>query len=167
MKPSASTPRPRRRKGPVINVRKQLGWRKRFLSNASTALMWSLFIYMWRPVLHMVIWFGGLNAWMQFLQYVGLIDSPGERISLIGDILPSVFAASLFLMLWSRLPAVHTDAKAHPLDDADYARHFGIADASLATLRDTRISVVQHDDQGRIVGFDSKVVAPASTPDQP
>lgn len=141
----------RKQRNLIINVKRQLPRHQQWLSNASTVMMWGMFLYLWRPVFHIALWMGSVHAGTRLLQSMGLIDAPGASLSLLQDVLPAVLASALLLMLWSRLPAIYTNALQHPADDTQQAQHFAINAEQLADARHTQVCVVHHDEQGKII----------------
>lgn len=134
----------------IINARRELGWRRRLLSDVLTACLWAGWILLWIPAfrkLHEVIRLH-LNfepAAREVLDTVTPISIEHSLIALIGT--------CVLLMLWSLLPKRRVVHAHTTLSTADYARHFAIPEQEIRAGRDARICVVSHDDDGTITGI--------------
>lgn len=140
----------------IINARRELGWRRRLLSDVLTACLWVGWILLWIPAfrkLHQVIRLH-LNfepAAREVLDTVTPISIEHSLIALIGT--------SALLMLWSLLPKRRVTHAHATLSTVDYARHFEIPEREIRGGRLARICVVSHDEDGTITGI---VVRPPS-----
>ena len=137
----------------IINARKQIGWRRRALSDVATAGLWIGWIYLWIPVFlkfHEVVRHH-LNlekAAIEVLEAVAPIPIEHSLVALLGT--------SALLMLWTLLPKREV-TQAHAVEEIeDYAGFFGLAAQEIAAGRASRICVVTHDENGSIVGLEVK-----------
>ena len=137
----------------IINARRDLGWRRRFVSDVLTAGLWVGWILLWIPVfrkLHQVIRLHldfGLAA-REVLDTVTPIPLAHSMIALLGT--------SALLLLWSLLPTRRVGQAHEARTTLDYAHHFGIDEAEINSGRDSRICIVSHDDDGAITGIEVK-----------
>jgi poly-beta-1,6-N-acetyl-D-glucosamine biosynthesis protein PgaD len=139
----------------IINVRRQLRWRHRLFSDASTLALWSAWLWLCRPAI-----LGG--AGMAGVAFGMKRPAPG---TLAANALPSVeemalvlIGVSALLLLWNRLsrePAVRPRVDLQP----DFSRHFGLPAEVIQTARHRKRCVVHHDDLGRIVAIESAIPA--------
>lgn len=137
----------------IINARRQLGWRRRILSDTTTLGLWVLWIYLWMPVFHKVQQVIHLRlhfepAAAEVLETVEPIDFSNSLFLLIGT--------CAMLLLWTLLPKrrITTDHPAVTLGDS--ATRFNLPVESLTAGRGARITVVHHDDAGAIVRIECK-----------
>ena len=138
----------------IINARRDLGWRRRLLSDVLTAGLWVGWILLWIPVfrkLHQVIRLHldfGLAA-REVLDTVTPISLMHSMIALLGT--------SALLLLWSLLPTRRVGQAHEARTTLDYARHFDIDESEINAGRDSRICIVSHEDDGAITGIEVKL----------
>lgn len=131
----------------IINARHCLRWHQRLLSDASTALLWSGWIWLWMPLVRAWASFAAegaqLSAAVTPLLAVGSEDALGHSVA-------ALIGASGTLMVWNRLPGRPARA-APPLSLREHARYFQLPEQELAAGRAASVCVVHHDAHGRIV----------------
>ncbi len=129
----------------IIDLRSQLQWHQRMLTDIFTALLWGVWFYLWRPITSLLMW---IHSWSSLLRptsakffYSGVFTLEGF-VSLVGT-------ASL-LMLWSLLPKrnANTQNKAHTIEES--ADYFGLTIENLKQGQNAKTCVVFHDEFGRI-----------------
>lgn len=136
----------------IINVRRQLHWQRRLFSDATTAMLWGLWLWLFRPVFGILASLIGTGLGMQHSLLTALtLVAPTS----LGTTAVALVATSVLLLGWNLLAGRMSAAEA-PLPDLasalpDYAAHFGLEAAELAQCRASRVCVVHHDEQGRIV----------------
>ena len=117
----------------IINVRGRLPWSRRLFSDTTTAALWGYWLWLCRPMV------GSLAA---------LFGSPlfmGQAAIDLG----STSGTLLLLNLASdrrRKPGVVRGAP-------DYENYFGLTQQQIEQGRNSRASVVHHNEDGRIVGI--------------
>jgi poly-beta-1,6-N-acetyl-D-glucosamine biosynthesis protein PgaD len=137
----------------IINARDRLRWHQRFLSDASTLLMWWAWLNLWAPLVRSLARaadFGVLSqlAPMKILPGGPVVDVRQYALALVGT--------SGTLLLWNRLPSVKARApEARSL--SDYARHFELPEEALVAGRGTAVCVVHHDECGRIIRVERRL----------
>ncbi len=139
----------------IINARHRLAWHQRLVSDASTAVMWGGWLWLWAPLLKSSSWLADLGA-RSFPAVNGLLADASA-----GDLQRSVFAlvgTSGTLMVWNRLPARRAPS-GEALSVRDYARHFQLPVSELQAGRCASVCVVHHDESGRIVQVECRDVA--------
>jgi len=147
----------------IINARRDLGWRRRLLSDLVTAAMWGGWVLLWLPVFRKIINLIRLHAdlepaAMQVLDTVTPISLSHSLVALVGT--------SALLMLWTLLPTRKL-THAHGVQQlADYAEFFDLPEAQIVAGQGSRICVVHHDEAGNIVSIEPgrEPVDTASTP---
>lgn len=149
----------------IINARNQLRWHQRLCSDASTFALWSMWLWMCRPVILSLTGLLGVTVGWRSPAKHALF--PGAVVS-IEDAVFALLVTGGVLMLWNRLatqPAVKPRVSAVP----DYAAHFGLDPRTIADARESRILVVHHDEQGRIVRIvgEAPHPGPDATPEVP
>jgi poly-beta-1,6-N-acetyl-D-glucosamine biosynthesis protein PgaD len=131
----------------IINIRQQLHWYQRFFSDSSTALMWGMWLYLWRPLVVIT----GAHAFSKqpFLVHFVTKISPMT----MGYIIVSVMCGALALLLWTLLPArriIPSPQKSL----SDYATHFQLPEQEITAGRAANICTVHHDAYGRVIGIE-------------
>jgi poly-beta-1,6-N-acetyl-D-glucosamine biosynthesis protein PgaD len=138
----------------IINARDRLRWHQRLCSDASTVLMWGAWLKLWYPVLRSYAWmadFGVLSQFtlMKLLSSGSALDAQRYAVALVGT--------SGTLLLWNRLPAFKVRTP-EVQSVSDYARHFELSEDEILAGRGTSVCVVHHDDGGRIIRVERRVV---------
>ena len=134
----------------IINARRDLRRRHRWLSDVLTAGLWIGWILLWLPVFRKLREVVRLHvdfelAAREVLDTVTPISITRSLVALIGT--------AALLLLWSLLPKRKATHAAGTLATADYARHFGIDEAAILGGRASRVCIVRHDDAGAITGI--------------
>jgi|GEM_PF-1382380 len=137
----------------IINARHHLNAYQRFFSDASTAMLWGGWLWMWRPLLNIFNWIGNLGATFQPTLLKLLAN--GTPMNIEGSVMALV-GTSGTLLLWNMLPAqkARTSPQARLL--RDYAAHFELPEQEILAGRDSRVCVIHHDDSGRIIRIESQ-----------
>lgn len=137
----------------IINARSRLGWQQRLVSDASTAVMWGGWLWLWAPILRSSRWLADLGA-RSYPTLMNLVAS-GSADAIQFAVLALVGAAAA-LLVWKRLPARRVGGEHPALCASDYARHFRLAERALEEGRGAAVCVVRHDDGGRIVALECR-----------
>jgi poly-beta-1,6-N-acetyl-D-glucosamine biosynthesis protein PgaD len=138
----------------IINARHRLAWHHRLFSDASTAMMWGGWLWLWSPLLRSVAAAGPRSqAAMTKLLATGSADAIERTVV-------ALMGTSGALLVWNRLFA-RQRRRPVALTVRDYARHFDLPEQELDAGRHASICVVEHDDSGRIVQLTCR--APPST----
>jgi poly-beta-1,6-N-acetyl-D-glucosamine biosynthesis protein PgaD len=134
----------------IINARHRLQWHHRLVSDASTAMMWGGWLWLWAPLVR--AW--GAAGARSPLVVAKLLSAagPGDAIERTVVALAGTSGA---LLVWSRMFA-RTRRQAAALSVADCARHFALSEEAVEAGRSASICVVQHDDAGRIVQLECR-----------
>lgn len=136
----------------IINARHRLAWHQRLFSDASTAMMWGGWLWLWSPILRSPDWLAGFGArsyptLMKLLASGSADDIQRSALALVGT--------TGTLLVWAWLPARKARASA-ALSVRDYARHFELSEHELQAGRRAAVCVVHHDDEGRIVQLECR-----------
>ncbi|BDG05550.1 poly-beta-1,6-N-acetyl-D-glucosamine biosynthesis protein PgaD [Anaeromyxobacter oryzae] len=133
----------------IINARHRLAWHQRLVSDASTAMMWGGWLWLWSPILNSSSWLADLGARsfpvVNSLMLATAAGGGGFRRSLF-----ALVGTSGTLMVWNRLPARRPRA-GEALSVREYARQFQLPVHELQAGRRAAVCVVHHDASGRIV----------------
>ncbi|HEX6592911.1 MAG TPA: poly-beta-1,6-N-acetyl-D-glucosamine biosynthesis protein PgaD [Moraxellaceae bacterium] len=136
----------------IINARQHLRWHERLFSDASTAMLWGVWLWLWRPVLSTVNWLAALGA--SFQPTLMKLLANGSPLNIEGGVVALV-GTSGTLLLWNLLPARKAEApQVHTL--RDYAGHFQLPEQDILAGRASSVCVVHHDEQGRIVRIEQR-----------
>jgi len=134
----------------IINARRELGWQRRAASDLSTAMLWIGWILMWTPVFRKLREVVRLHV--RFELAAREVLKTVTPIS-VGHAVVALLGTTTLLLLWSLLPkrrVIHAHAT---LTTTDHARHFGIDERQVASGLQSRICVVNHDDDGAVTGI--------------
>ena len=132
----------------IIDLRRQLPWHKRYASSTSTAMMWAVWLLLWRPVLIVV----GLMSLQKHHVLQHLFGSFGLGLE---HGVTALLACAAALLLWSNYMPAKTIKKTQVKTMTDYVNHFNVPVQEIEQGRQHKISVVHHDEQGKIVRIDS------------
>jgi poly-beta-1,6-N-acetyl-D-glucosamine biosynthesis protein PgaD len=137
----------------IINARHLLPWYRRLFSDASTAMMWGAWLWLWTPVLKSSAWVVdfGLRSYPSFMNLVASGSAEDLQHSFV-----ALVGTSGTLLAWSRLPSRKARASAPAPSVRDYARHFALREHELHLGRRASVCVVHHDDSGRIVRLETR-----------
>lgn len=130
----------------IIDLRRQLPWHKRYASTTSTAMMWAVWLLLWRPFV--LIWV------LAELQKTHLVHRLFSAFGLgIEHGITALIGCAICLLLWSHVLPEHrvggNALKAKQTDD--YARYFDLSEHEIEQGRSQKITVVHHDELGKII----------------
>jgi len=129
----------------IINARHRLRWHQRLCSDASTLIMWGAWLKLWYPMLRSSAWVADL----------GVLSGSADDVQRYAVALAGTSGT---LLLWNQLPA--SKVRAPEVQSlSDYARHFELSEDEILAGRETSVSVVHHDDDGRITRVERRPVA--------
>lgn len=137
----------------IINVSRDLGWRRRLASRATTTALWCGFALLWLPValkLHEVVRqrLSFEPAAIEVLETVDPLSPWHSLIALLGT--------CALLLLWSLLPS-RTAGATHTAETPEaLALGFGLEPAQVANAQAARICVVHHDEHGRVIAVEAR-----------
>jgi poly-beta-1,6-N-acetyl-D-glucosamine biosynthesis protein PgaD len=139
----------------IIDARHRLRWHQRLLSDVSTAVLWSAWLWLWAPLLraHASLVHLGTRLTPALTKMLAL----GSEEAL-GHSFAALLGASGTLLVWNSLPGPRVAAAPAP-SLRDYARHFQLPEHELRAGREAAVCVVHHDEHGRIVRLDPRAPA--------
>ncbi len=133
--------------GLIIDLRRQLPWHKRYASSTSTAMMWAVWLLLWRPVL--------LVAGLVSLQKHHLLQHLFGSFGLgLEHGITALIACVAALLLWSNFVPAKKVKKPQVKTMTDYVHHFNLPVQEVEQGRTSKISTVHHDEHGRIIRID-------------
>lgn len=131
----------------IIDVRDQLPWHRRYLSNTTTAMLWGFWLFLWRPL---VILIGYISV-----QKPHLIEHFfGTLAHVLENGFTALLACAVSLWLWSHFIPSKTKAQAKDKSTEEYARSFNLDIQALKMSRLQKVVTVHHDANGRITHID-------------
>ena len=137
----------------IINARRKLGWRRRIGSDVATLVLWLVWIYLWWPVIEKArqvvrLRLGFEPAAIEVLETADPIPLQHSLVALLGT--------CLLLLLWTLLPKRPLTPPQHAAPALEeYAEAFGLPREVIGQARGNRVTTVNFDDEGRIVGLDA------------
>ncbi|QOW45280.1 MULTISPECIES: poly-beta-1,6-N-acetyl-D-glucosamine biosynthesis protein PgaD [Acinetobacter] len=130
----------------IIDLRQQLPWHKRYLSNTSTAMLWAVWLFLWRPLLLLLGVIG-----IQKPHFVHNIMAAFSVILQHGLI--ALMVCALSLLLWNRFIPAKTPQQAKQKSLSDYAEHFALKGQDIEVGRQQKVTTVHHDVNGNIISI--------------
>lgn len=148
---------------PLIIERPDLqSWRRRFGYAAVTLFFWLFYLYLWQPLLSLVLWTLGVGiAYLQMVE-LGGFEALLELLISYGLV---IVAIALVYIGWAqinyrRFRRREQRINARELRCEETARHFGISVQDLRSWRDQRMLIVHHNPEGRVTGVQSVLLFP-------
>ncbi|HVY87289.1 MAG TPA: poly-beta-1,6-N-acetyl-D-glucosamine biosynthesis protein PgaD [Hyphomonadaceae bacterium] len=137
----------------IIDVRRQLPWRRRLTSDLATASLWGLWLWLCRPIVSV---FDGLSLLPQAktvahhaITHVAVGKFP---LASVERGIAALVIVSVALWLWHKISERGGTVEA-PATAPDYASHFQMSEALLKHCRAAQVCVVHHDAEGQIVAI--------------
>lgn len=131
----------------IIDIRQQLPWHKRYLTVTMTALLWAVWLLLWRPIMLVLGFIGVQNHHLGHHLMMLFLTAVEKGIILL-------IVCALGLLLWNHFVPFKSFRHAVPKTDDDYARYFDLNVDQLQHNRQQKISTVHHDDMGKIIHID-------------
>ncbi|MDM1246409.1 MULTISPECIES: poly-beta-1,6-N-acetyl-D-glucosamine biosynthesis protein PgaD [Acinetobacter] len=130
----------------IIDLRQQLPWHKRYISTTSTAMLWGVWILLWRPLLLLIGVIG--------IQKPHIVHNIMQAFTVILQHgLIALMVCALSLLLWNRFIPAKTPEQAKTKSLSDYAEHFALNEQEIDEGRHQKISIVHHDEHGKIISI--------------
>ncbi len=138
----------------IINKRRELPKRKRYLWDALTIGLWLGFIYLWKPLL------------IIFYEIITLEEEPEKISDWIFENISSVtfehavymlIATPIILFTLSRLNRHQAPSEHLVYDPSDYADYFQIDPTELSRCSESQYVTVYHDANGHITRLDNQI----------
>ena len=136
----------------IIDARHRLSWHQRLASDASTALLWSVWVWLWSPLLVAV---ASLAPLTRLTPAAGKLPALGAAGALEHSLV-AVLGASGTLLVWKELRPARRPAAPPALGLPEQARDFRLPERQLADAREASVCVVHHDADGRIVRLEPR-----------
>ena len=131
----------------IIDLRSQLPWHTRYASGTSTAVMWAVWLLLWRPFI--------ILAGLMSLQKQHLLQHLFGSFGLgIEHGVTGLIACTVALLLWSNFVPAKKVAQTQPKTLTDYVAHFSLPVQEVEQGRQSKVSTVHHNEQGRIIRID-------------
>jgi poly-beta-1,6-N-acetyl-D-glucosamine biosynthesis protein PgaD len=119
----------------------------------ATGIGWTIWIYLWRPALSVLLWLLGVNVmqhqWIELAGWTGLVEFSTHT-------LPYGMALCATLLIWASVNLIRFGGnerrKARPLANAEAdAQWTRMSSTSLAESRSLQTLVCCHDDEGHLI----------------
>lgn len=135
----------------IIDARHRLRWHERLVSEVSTALLWSGWLWLWAPLLRAYDSIADVGA--RLTPAFSQLLEVGPEIAL-GNSFVALIGASGTLIVCTHLP--RRACASPPLSLRDHAEHFHLSERELREARQAAVCVVHHDEHGRIVRLERR-----------
>lgn len=127
----------------IIDIRHQIPWQKRYISNTGTLLLWGFWILLWQPI---AISLGLFDA-----QQRSLVEHLLNAFFMILEHgFTTLFICALSLWIWRHFIPSTTVKHSPQKNVQDYAAHFQLDVQRLHSARQQKVLTVFHDEQGKI-----------------
>jgi poly-beta-1,6-N-acetyl-D-glucosamine biosynthesis protein PgaD len=131
----------------IINVRGELRWHRRLVSDVTTLALWAAWLWLCRPLFGAVATLCGSRVGSHYATGSYAMSCTPATIEFSAMLLAGT---SVILLLWNQVTArqaLRPRLTALP----DYAGHFGLSAQDILRSRECSVCVVHHDESGRIV----------------
>lgn len=128
----------------IIDLRSQMPWHKRYMSTTTTAMLWAVWLLLWRPVIIIVGILGVQKPHIvhQFLQVFAHVIENGFT---------ALIACAISLWLWSNFVSSKSVKPTQNKSLEDYAQYFELSPSQLQQSRHDQVLTVYHNAEGKIV----------------
>lgn len=137
---------------PIIDVPHLLSHSRRRNEAAFTAVMWSLYAYLWTPLISLLAWWAGLD-----IAYESMIADGGLEglFSVLRWYIVSITLIFIVIAAWSSSNRRRFRNKERrrfipPVNDLDLMAHFGIESGQLEMMRGASVMSINLDETGNI-----------------
>ena len=138
---------------PIINAPHLLSRRRRLRERAITGLMWTLYAYLWTPLLSLAAWWTGLD-----IAYETMVENGGWEGLLSVARWYGISIGLIFVIIaaWSnsnrrRFGDNEKRRFIPPVSDQDLMLHFAVGSEQLAVMRKGGIMAIDLDEAGNIL----------------
>jgi poly-beta-1,6-N-acetyl-D-glucosamine biosynthesis protein PgaD len=138
----------------IINKRHELPLRKKIVWDIVTVLLWTGWIYLWKPFFHVIHKILTLDA------------KPNEIADVIMDnihVIPvykaliMLITTPLILFILSRINRYRAPSTHLIYDSSEYASYFGVDNVELEHCRNSQLVTVYHNEHGQITALKDHV----------
>lgn len=127
----------------IIDIRHQIPWQKRYLSNTGTLLLWGFWILLWQPIAMAL-------GWVEVRQQRLVDQVIVTFFSVVEHGLIMIVLSAFFLWIWSHCIPSKSMKMLPNHTVQDYARHYQIEVQSIDHARQQKVVTVYHDESGKI-----------------
>jgi biofilm PGA synthesis protein PgaD len=120
-----------------------------------TAFFWIVWIYLWMPLITLLLWWFGFTIFDKYFLHYSLSELVElEQLIILYNIVIAVLAVSL--LAWAgieflRFRHVHQRHQPMPVEIAELAEFAHIPTNKMAELSSTRRMIVHHDEHGKFL----------------
>jgi poly-beta-1,6-N-acetyl-D-glucosamine biosynthesis protein PgaD len=127
----------------IIDIRHQIPWQKRYISNTGTLMLWGFWILLWQPIAISV----GLIEVRQHKLVEQLMNA---FFNVVENGFTTICICAVLLWLWSRFMPAETVKQCEVKSMKEYSEHFKIDMQTIHQARQKKIVTVHHDASGQI-----------------
>jgi biofilm PGA synthesis protein PgaD len=134
------------------------GWRQKYGYAVLTFAFWGLYLYLWQPLLSLVLWSFGVG-----LAYEEMLNRGGFSglLGLLGSYVAIIAAFSAMFLGWAWINYLRfrgTDRRraAPAVNSRDLAEFFDVPLADLIQWRACKSLTIHHDPHGNVVGAEPR-----------
>lgn len=127
----------------IIDIRHQIPWQKRYLSNMGTLLLWGFWILLWQPI--------AIALGLIEVQHQLFVDQVLDAFfTVVEHGLMSIVILAVVLWLWTHCIPSESIKNHQAKSMQDYAEHYQMDVQSIHRTRQQKIVTVYHDESGKI-----------------
>lgn len=137
---------------PIIDVPHLLSQSRRRNEAAFTAIMWSLYAYLWTPLISLLAWWAGLD-----IAYASMIEDGGLQglLFVLRWYIVSITLIFIIIAAWSsnnrrRFRNKERRSFVPPVSDQELMFHFGVESGQLEMMRTASVMSINLDETGNI-----------------
>ena len=130
----------------IIDLRSQMPWHKRYVSNTTTAMLWAVWLLLWRPVM-IIVGILGVQKPQIVQQFVQMFTHVLENG------FTALIACAISLWLWSNFVSSKSVKPTQNKTLDDYAQYFELSPSQLQQARQDQVLTVYHNAEGKIVAI--------------
>lgn len=131
----------------IIDIRHQLPWHKRYMSNTGTALLWASWLLLWRPIMILMGVIGVQNHHIVHHLLMLFLTALEKGVIML-------MVCALLLLLWNNFVPFKPNKRITVKNTQDYAQYFALNTQHLQQCRQQKITVVHYDETGKITEID-------------
>ncbi|GAA5012146.1 poly-beta-1,6-N-acetyl-D-glucosamine biosynthesis protein PgaD [Acinetobacter puyangensis] len=131
----------------IIDIRHQLPWHRRYMSNTTTALLWASWLLLWRPMMILLGIIGVQNHHIVHHLLMLFLTALEKGVIML-------VVCALLLLLWNNFVPFKPFKRVAAKNTQDYAQHFALDTQHLQHCRQQKITVVHYDETGKITEID-------------
>lgn len=127
----------------IIDIRHQIPWQKRYISNTGTLLLWVFWLLLWQPIM--------ISMGLLSVQKQQIVDHLLYAFfTILENGFTAILVCALVLWLWSHFIPAKSIKYSQVKGMKEYSEHYKIDASIIHSARQQKIVTVHHDESGQI-----------------